>query len=717
MMSLGLQPSVSPVPSNGLFVQSRDSETIPARSFGEVLKVEEKKLQQEQETNALSVAAMFATIQPPAMPESIPGLDVSVESGTTKPAAQTALIADSAKSAKPLPQQGAPLNSTAELPQRTAAPGNVAAKIQANPSMPITETAKTGTHAAHSDQASSLQQQMPLPGMGSVPSTKKVDTKTNAAASDVLPTGEHQMTIAETKDRTASPVTGNQQPAPANNKIALTAMLTTDIGNTSEKTGVRIAAHVKESNSTSKQPSSIVNPAQIRSVDEIKMVDKSKTIEKQQAELTQPETEIVEKTKTSTIPKVTPETTHMTEKPEKQNISQTVPPAAPTREVPRPAGKTNIPTAKVVSPDAIGQSENVPTIGTSKKTSATEMNMSVPAQMNAHAVEISHPEEKANTPISKMISSNIANATSVIEKKVEAQQKSFDTEIKSFESAEVKVPANAVPHFAEAAQPLAKPVSQVEDSHTIETILKNKDGRAVTPLGEENATDEGRLGTASRPKVSNEPFVFVQNNVPASIQSKTVAQSARVEIKSDEKVLSKEVDRKSVLDLESTVVGAGTDKGIVGVKAAEKSSVAQIDPTAIDVIQQITSQMRARIKSGETSIRMQLNPKELGAIEVQMIHNAQGVSVSFITEQASTGQLLESHVSQLRQSLKDAGVQLTNLNISQHHQPNQEGGSFKQGRTFAQHPRREASQAETVSDERMRPQRIGGLTSEIDYLI
>ena len=116
-------------------------------------------------------------------------------------------------------------------------------------------------------------------------------------------------------------------------------------------------------------------------------------------------------------------------------------------------------------------------------------------------------------------------------------------------------------------------------------------------------------------------------------------------------------------------------------------------------------------------MRIRLNPVELGAIDVQLVHNAQGVSVSFITEQATTGQLIESQVSQLRQSLKDAGVQLTNLNISQHQQSNQEGGSFKQSQQFVPNQRRDISQVETSNEERMRPQRIGGSTSEIDYLI
>ena len=87
--------------------------------------------------------------------------------------------------------------------------------------------------------------------------------------------------------------------------------------------------------------------------------------------------------------------------------------------------------------------------------------------------------------------------------------------------------------------------------------------------------------------------------------------------------------------------------------------------------------------------------------------------MSFITDQASTGQLMESQVNQLRQSLKDAGVQLANLNINQHGQSNQEGGGFRQSQQFAQSSRRDVP---LVEDEGIQPQRVG-LTSEIDYLV
>ena len=116
-------------------------------------------------------------------------------------------------------------------------------------------------------------------------------------------------------------------------------------------------------------------------------------------------------------------------------------------------------------------------------------------------------------------------------------------------------------------------------------------------------------------------------------------------------------------------------------------------------------------------MRLQLNPKELGGIEVEMVSSSQGVQVTFFAEQASTGKLLETGLTQLRESLVNSGVQLSGLNISQHGQPDQKGGAFDQNTNFAQYSQRETQQGETIAKETPRVQRSLGQTSEVDYLI
>jgi hypothetical protein len=85
---------------------------------------------------------------------------------------------------------------------------------------------------------------------------------------------------------------------------------------------------------------------------------------------------------------------------------------------------------------------------------------------------------------------------------------------------------------------------------------------------------------------------------------------------------------------------------------------------AVTLAQQIQEGMEASIRQGKTSLRIQLSPQELGAIDIRLVSGPTGVSMTVIAEQASTGRLLEAQINQLRQNLADAGVQLSNFNIN-----------------------------------------------------
>ena len=175
-------------------------------------------------------------------------------------------------------------------------------------------------------------------------------------------------------------------------------------------------------------------------------------------------------------------------------------------------------------------------------------------------------------------------------------------------------------------------------------------------------------------------------------------------------------EQEPVLKLEGlTIAAKGTETPVV--KEAGSFSITDVNVQTSEVIQQIMSQMKIRMKGGATSMRLLLNPKELGEIEVQMVRNTQGVSVTFIAEQANTGKMLEIQINQLRQSLKDAGVQLTDLNFSQHNQPKQEGGFLRQSPQFSQYLPASTPQTEIVNKVLERPERIDGLSNEVDYLI
>ena len=114
------------------------------------------------------------------------------------------------------------------------------------------------------------------------------------------------------------------------------------------------------------------------------------------------------------------------------------------------------------------------------------------------------------------------------------------------------------------------------------------------------------------------------------------------------------------------------------------STQAPAEARTLTVAQQIVDQMQGAIQAGKSSIHIQLYPKELGGIELHLISGAHGVSVSVYTEQAETGKMLENQLSQLRQSLSEAGVKLSNLDINQ----GQQMAYAQQGGAFSQHSQR-----------------------------
>lgn len=149
-----------------------------------------------------------------------------------------------------------------------------------------------------------------------------------------------------------------------------------------------------------------------------------------------------------------------------------------------------------------------------------------------------------------------------------------------------------------------------------------------------------------------------------------------------------------------------------------KMPIEQVYAQAAEVAQQVVRQMKSHLKSGSTSMHLELNPKELGAIKVDMVSNAQGVQVTFFAEQASTGRLLETQLNQLRDSLIDSGVQLSGLNIGQYNTQGQKGGTFSQESNLAPWPN-EIFVEESRSNIKENP--TSGLrfgkSSEVDYRI
>jgi flagellar hook-length control protein FliK len=143
----------------------------------------------------------------------------------------------------------------------------------------------------------------------------------------------------------------------------------------------------------------------------------------------------------------------------------------------------------------------------------------------------------------------------------------------------------------------------------------------------------------------------------------------------------------------------------------------QLHASVKEVAQHVIRHLNSNPRSGPTSMRLQLNPQDLGEIDVQMVSDSHGVHVTFFAEQAATGRLLENQLDQLRASLVDSGVHLSGLDVGQDNQSGQKGGSFEQSPNFIRDFSSSIHESRTDNQEALHPVRSLGQLSDIDYLV
>ena len=101
-------------------------------------------------------------------------------------------------------------------------------------------------------------------------------------------------------------------------------------------------------------------------------------------------------------------------------------------------------------------------------------------------------------------------------------------------------------------------------------------------------------------------------------------------------------------------------------QAAAVQSAAPASPATVSsVIQQVTVQVTKAAVDGIDHIKVQLNPPELGHVEVRMEVGPSGhFSAVFAADRPQTVDMLQRHAHELTRSLQDAGVRTDAGNLS-----------------------------------------------------
>jgi flagellar hook-length control protein FliK len=125
-----------------------------------------------------------------------------------------------------------------------------------------------------------------------------------------------------------------------------------------------------------------------------------------------------------------------------------------------------------------------------------------------------------------------------------------------------------------------------------------------------------------------------------------------------------EIPAEVLVSLENKVQLQGLSDTLTAVSS--QSAVEQLP-----VMQQVIDGIKKMSNDGQTTLKLQLHPENMGKIDIRLVSKPDGLQVFITSDKSSTNQALESNLSQLRDSLLSAGVKIGGMNVGQQqHQGN-----------------------------------------------
>ncbi|HEX7556392.1 MAG TPA: flagellar hook-length control protein FliK, partial [Leptolinea sp.] len=80
-----------------------------------------------------------------------------------------------------------------------------------------------------------------------------------------------------------------------------------------------------------------------------------------------------------------------------------------------------------------------------------------------------------------------------------------------------------------------------------------------------------------------------------------------------------------------------------------------VQPKALPLIDKVSHEVVELAREQGKSMRIQIQPENMGKIDLRLVSNSDGMRIVMTTEIPATGKLLESHMDQLQRQLADAG--------------------------------------------------------------
>jgi len=174
---------------------------------------------------------------------------------------------------------------------------------------------------------------------------------------------------------------------------------------------------------------------------------------------------------------------------------------------------------------------------------------------------------------------------------------------------------------------------------------------------------------------SKEKIAGVSEKIVTTGEDQEVKLAQKQDLRTSEKVPELEEEKLQAVE---TRPGSSSDSAPPGTNIKQDSVIPpntqvsqSYEPARLaeapkaETISQISNQIESMVKANRSSIRVQLYPEELGHIDLRIVSNRNGVGVTMVADKSTTQEVLRSEMNLLKQSIEQAGIQLSDLNIGQ----------------------------------------------------
>lgn len=121
------------------------------------------------------------------------------------------------------------------------------------------------------------------------------------------------------------------------------------------------------------------------------------------------------------------------------------------------------------------------------------------------------------------------------------------------------------------------------------------------------------------------------------------------------------IDLDDILNEASHAAHADTQRSAVESTVSVKT---EAPVSNREVMDQITDSMKTEVRVGESEIRMTLKPESLGEVSLKIVTQNGIVTAQFIAENQRVKEIIESNFNELKESLAEAGVSISELSVS-----------------------------------------------------